>query len=145
MPNPHAVPYTGMVPPMVHTSGYAPAPGVVQDVMRGTSPALPMVPHNGYGGSTGGNGNAFYDKNNERWPSGDADIRSLHEQQNVFGCCSIIGQSPQVTRTGTGHMHVLDSAPFLSPSPVLLSFPSIVYNPSTHMKRTAEPRLFTFL
>jgi YTH domain-containing family protein len=59
MTNPHAVPYQNMMPPMMQGSGYAPAPGVVQGVLRGASPALPMVPHPGYGGSAGGNGNAF--------------------------------------------------------------------------------------
>jgi hypothetical protein len=59
MPNPHAVPYPNMMPSMIQTSGYAPAPGVVQGVLRGASPAPPMVPNPGYGGSTGGNGNAF--------------------------------------------------------------------------------------
>ena len=59
MPNPHAVPYPNMMPPMMQTSGYAPAPGVVQGVMRGTSPAPPMAHNPGYGGSMGGNGNAF--------------------------------------------------------------------------------------
>ncbi len=59
MPNPHVVPYPNMMPPMMQTSGYAPAPGVVQGVLRGASPAPPMVPNHGYGVSTGGNGNVF--------------------------------------------------------------------------------------
>ena len=59
MPNPHVVPYPNMMPAMIQTSGYAPAPGVVQGVLRGASPAPPMAPNHGYGVSTGGNGNAF--------------------------------------------------------------------------------------
>jgi len=59
MPNPHAMPYPNMVPPMIQNIGYAPAPGVVQGVLRGASPGLPMVPNHGYGGSMGGNGNGF--------------------------------------------------------------------------------------
>jgi hypothetical protein len=59
MPNPHAAPYPNMMPPLMQSSGYAPAPGVVQGVLRGASPAPPMVPNHGYGGSVGGNGNVF--------------------------------------------------------------------------------------
>lgn len=59
MPNPHAVPYPNMMPPMIQASGYAPAPGVMQGVLRGASPAPPMVHNHSYGVSTGGNGNAF--------------------------------------------------------------------------------------
>ena len=59
MPNPHAMSYPNMMPPMSQTSGYAPAPGVVQGVLRGASPAPPMASNHGYGGPTGGNGHAF--------------------------------------------------------------------------------------